>query len=238
MYFAVCVRLFLFFSISFSINGVYSDLQSSEIFLVDIYRLSKEVIVTSTYNSSNPNEYITNIADPQGKYPIVTKIPIDEPKLISSDTVQILGQTYKIKEFEPLGLQNCLTPLYNVNSCQQICITGYSGTVLSVFNSYALVYTTPNKHFQLNITNASELKVDGKKINYAVINCSVSTLNTVLWGFLTFAVIFSFLVFALFAFEIIEYLRFKADMKDPLIIGGEIRTITSRDFSLESFSTT
>ncbi|KAH8584168.1 uncharacterized protein ELE39_001671 [Cryptosporidium sp. chipmunk genotype I] len=220
------------------VNGIYSDLQNAEIFLVDVYRLNQKVIVSSIYNTSNPDEYITNISDPQGMHPIITKTPIDEPKLIDSDTVQILGQDYKIKESEPLGLQKCLTPFYNVNSCQKICISGYSGTVLSVFNSYALVYSTPNSHFQLNITNASELEVDGEKVKYAITDCSISTLNTVIWGFLTFAVIFSFLVFALFAFEIIEYLRFKADMKDPLIIGGEIRTISSKDFSLESFSTT
>ncbi|OII72076.1 uncharacterized protein cubi_01409 [Cryptosporidium ubiquitum] len=236
MYF-VWLRFSLFLFIFSCINGIYSDLQNPEIFLIDVYRLDKNIVVSSIYNTSNPNEYITNMADPEGKYPIITNTPIDVPKLIDEDTVQILGKDYKIKEFQPLGLQKCLTPLYNLSSCQQICITGYSATFLSVFNSFALVYNTPNKHFQLNITNASELKVDGDNVQYAVINCSVSTLNTVMWGFLTFAVIFSFLVFALFTFEIVEYLRFKADMRDPLIIGGEIRTITSRDFSLESFST-
>lgn len=236
MYF-VWIRFSIYLFILSCADVIYSDLQDTDIFLVDIYRLNQNVIVSSIYNTSNPNEYITNISDPQGIYPIITKTPIDEPKLIDSDTVQILGQEYKVKQYKPLGLQKCLTPSYNINSCQKICVSGYSGTVLSVFNSYALVYITQNNHFQLNITNASELEVDGKKVKYAITGCSVSTLNTVIWGFLTFTVIFSFLVFALFAFEIIEYLRFKADMKDPLIIGGEIRTISSRDFSLESFST-
>lgn len=196
------------------------------------------VIVSSTYNSSNPNEYITNIADPDGKYPIITKEPIDEPKLINDNTVQILGKEYNINEFQPLGLQKCSTPLYNINSCQKICISGHSKTTLSIFNAYALVYSTPKNHVQLNITNGTVMKVDGEKVEYAIISCSITTLNTVFWGFLIFTVIFSVLVFALFAFEIIEYLRFKADMKDPLIIGGEIRTISSKDFSVESFSST
>lgn len=194
------------------------------------------IIVSSIYNSSNPNEYITNIADPHGKYPIITKTPIDKPKLINDDTVQILGKEYNIKKYQPLGLQKCSTPLYNINSCQQICISGHSNTNLSIFNAFALVYSTSKTYLQLNITNGSAMKVDGEKVEYAISSCSVTTLNTVFWGFLIFAVIFSILVFALFAFEIIEYLRFKADMKDPLIIGGEIRTISSRDFSLESLS--
>ncbi|KAJ1610018.1 putative signal peptide-containing protein [Cryptosporidium canis] len=232
------VRLYscIFFFVFCCFNGIYSGLPKTEIFIVDIYRLSPEVVVSSIYNSSNPNEYVTNVADPDGKYPIVTKSPIDKPKLINKNTVQILGKEYKVQDNQPIGLQRCSTPLYKINSCQKICISGHLKTSLSIFNTYALVYSTPKAHFQLNITNHSTLKVDGEKVDYAITSCSVTTLNTLFWGFLIFAVIFSVLIFALFAFEIIEYLRFKADMKDPLIIGGEIKTISSRDFSLESLS--
>ncbi|KAF7459301.1 putative integral membrane protein [Cryptosporidium felis] len=230
-------KLFAFFFAFIHFKRQFSIVWTHEILIVDVFRLSSKVVVTSIYNSSSPNEYKTFIADPLAKDPLITKAPINKPILVDSETVKILGQNYKIENYGPIGIQKCLSPFYSIGTCQKFCISSGIGSGIYIFSLYSLVYNTLENQVQLNITDASELKVNGEPINYAIIDCSVTTFNTVVGGFLIFATIFSILVFALFGFEIFEYLRFKAEMKDALIIGGEIRTITSKDFSMESFST-
>lgn len=216
---------------------LYFKNSNQEILLIDVYRLSNTIIISSIFNSSNPSKYTTYITDPMAQNPYITEEPINKPVLVDSETVRIFGKEIKVPLYEPAGVQKCLTPLFNINSCQQICISTATGVAMSIFNLFSLVYNTPENYLQLNISNSENLKINGKTLIYGLTNCSTTTLNTVFWGFLIFASIFSILVFGLFAFEIVEYLRFKADMKDPLIIGGEIRTITSKDFSSESIST-
>ncbi|KAK6589949.1 hypothetical protein RS030_193025 [Cryptosporidium xiaoi] len=223
--------------ISFLIIAVYSKTQNEQILLIDVYRLSSNIFISSVFNSSEPGYYTTYISDPLGENPYKTKEPIDKPKLVNSNTVHIFGEDIEVQDYQPVGVQKCVTPIFNINTCQKICISGKGKASMSVFNLYSLVFNSGEEHMLLNVTNSEELLIDNELVVYGLTSCSIATLNTVIWGFLTFAAVFSILIFALFIFEIIEYLRFKSDMKDPLIIGGEIRTISSGDFSPDTAST-
>ncbi|KAH8738896.1 hypothetical protein FG386_000762 [Cryptosporidium ryanae] len=214
-----------------------SKIRGEHILLIDVYKLNSDVFVSSVFNSSEPGHYTTYISDPLGRKPYRTKEPIDKPELIDSNTVKIFGETVQVSDYEPAGVQKCVTPIFNINTCQKICISGKGRSSMAVFNLYSIVFNSGKEHMLLNVTNSDKLLIDNEPIVYGLTSCSISTLETVIWGFLTFATIFSILVFALFVFEIIEYLRFKSDMKDPLIIGGEIRTISSGDFSPDTTST-
>ncbi|KAL7068038.1 hypothetical protein ACR3K2_14700 [Cryptosporidium serpentis] len=212
----------------------YAKTSEDQYVVIDVYGMGDNVVVTSVYNSSIPGHYTTYINDPYATTPYVTTSPISRPELAGDNYIYIFGETMQIPLYPSAGYQRRISPLFNVSPCQSICVSNTSITDLSLFSANALVYTGSSSFFSINVTNSDKLYINEKFIPYGIVNCSISALIIAQWSSIAFLTLFSLFLVLLLIFEVMEYLRYRAEMKDPLIIGGDIRTISTKDFTMES----
>ncbi|EEA05998.1 uncharacterized protein CMU_017510 [Cryptosporidium muris RN66] len=212
----------------------YVKTSEDQYVVIDVYGMGNNIVVTSMYNSSVPGHYTTYINDPYATTPYVTTSPISRPEIAGDNYIYIFGETIQIPLYPNVGYKRRITPLFNVSLCQSICVSNTSITDLSLFSANAVVYTSSSSFFSVNVTNSNKLYINEEFIPYGIVNCSISTFTIAQWSSIAFLTLFSLFLVSLFIFEVTEYLRYRAEMKDPLIIGGDIRTISTRNFTMES----